>query len=92
MPQGSNATDSVQRAIFGARGLTAGLAPLTRTYALTASKTKEKNQSNQIVSVANELLVEVDAFSLLLRFFARSNNNCQEAISEQTLADSTSRW
>ena len=39
MPQGLDATDSIQRESFGARGLTAGLAPLARTYALTASKT-----------------------------------------------------
>ena len=44
MPQGSDATDSVQRESFDARGLTAGLAPNARSYALTASK-KPRNST-----------------------------------------------
>ncbi len=83
VPQGSDATDSVHWASVSCLG----------AYALTASKTKEtkKNQSNQVVTVVtNEMLVEVDAFSLVVRFFAGSNTNSQEVTSKQRLTTSTS--
>ena len=38
----------------------------------------------------NEMLVEVDAFSLVVRFFAGSNNNSQEVTAKQRLTTSTS--
>ncbi len=40
--------------------------------------------------VTNEMLVEVDAFSLVVRFFAGSNNNSHEVTSKQRLTTSTS--
>ena len=44
MPQCSYATDSVQRASFGAQGLTVGLVPFSRTYALTASNPRNPTE------------------------------------------------
>ena len=84
VPQGSDATDSVHWASVSCLG----------AYALKASKTKEtkkQQQSNQVVTVVtNEMLVEVDAFSLVVRFFAGSNTNSQELTSKQRLTTSTS--
>ena len=42
------------------------------------------------MTVTNEMLVEVDAFSLVVRFFAGSNNNSQEVTAKQRLTTSAS--